>query len=102
MLAFVAFKKWQWCDWTSIHLAGNLHMTGQGAWPSNWLLQADTLWLPTTPNLHPYVITCDTGVKLSKMAGNSSSCPLQSWSIERYCMTIWISGERYISKSLLS
>jgi len=32
------------------------------------------LWL--TANLHLYVITCDTGVKLSKMAGNSASCPL--------------------------
>jgi len=22
-----------------------------------------TSWIPTIPNLHPYVITCDTGVK---------------------------------------
>jgi len=30
--------KWQWYDWTSTHPAGNHHMTGQKAWPSNWLL----------------------------------------------------------------
>jgi len=35
--ARVVFK-WQWCKWTSTHLAGNRHMTGQKAWPSNWLL----------------------------------------------------------------
>jgi len=29
---------WQWCEWTSIHPAGNRHTTGQKAWPSNWLL----------------------------------------------------------------
>jgi len=34
-----------------------------------------TLWLPTNPNLCPYVITCDIGVKLSKMVGNLASCP---------------------------
>jgi len=32
-----------------------------------------TSWFLTTPNLHLYVITCDTGVKT---AGNSASCPL--------------------------
>jgi len=32
--ARVAFK-WQWCEWTSIHPAGNRHTTGQKAWPSN-------------------------------------------------------------------
>jgi len=30
--------KWQWYDWTSTHSAGNHHMIGQKAWPSNWLL----------------------------------------------------------------
>ena len=35
--ARVVFK-WQWCNWKDIHLAGNCHMTGQRAWPSNWLL----------------------------------------------------------------
>jgi len=35
--ARVAFK-WQWCEWTSIHPAGNHHTTGQKAWPSNWVL----------------------------------------------------------------
>ena len=35
--AWVVFK-WQWCEWTSIHPAGNHHTTGQKAWPSNWLL----------------------------------------------------------------
>jgi len=45
-------------------------------------------WLPTTPDLHPYVITCDTGINLSKMVGNSASCPLKSWSTERDCITM--------------
>jgi len=34
--ARVVFK-WQWCEWTSTHLAGNCHMTGLRAFPSNWL-----------------------------------------------------------------
>jgi len=34
---WVVFK-WKWCEWTSTHPAGNCHMTGQKAWPSNWLL----------------------------------------------------------------
>jgi len=74
--ARVAFK-WQWCEWTSIHLAGNHHMTGQKAWLSNWLLfvisraQIGLRWhlwqcyplrmeKPTTPNFHPnsYVYQC--------------------------------------------
>jgi len=29
-----------------------------------------TSWLPTTPDLHPNVITCDNGIKIS---GNSTS-----------------------------
>jgi len=28
LFVWVIFK-WQQCDWTSIHLAGNFHMTGQ-------------------------------------------------------------------------
>jgi len=72
---WVVFK-WQWCDWTSNHPAGNRHMT----WPSNWLFVISraqmgdhlavfnfytwkTLPLhgsPPLPNLHPYVITCDS------------------------------------------
>jgi len=83
--AQVVFK-WQRCDWTITHLAGN-HTTGQKALPSNWLLfvicraqmglrwdhlavSASTHgknpplpWLPTTPDLHPYMIICDSGVK---------------------------------------
>jgi len=35
--AWVVFR-WQWCEETSTHPAGNHHMTGQKAWPSNWLL----------------------------------------------------------------
>jgi len=45
-------------------------------------------WLSTTPDLHPYMIICDSGIKLSKMAGNSASCPLWSLSAERYCITV--------------
>jgi len=84
--AQVVFK-WQWCDWTSTHPVGNCHTTGQIAWPSNWLLfvisrsQIGLKWdhmevlnfymwkktyhfvAPHHPNLHPYVITCDSSVK---------------------------------------
>jgi len=35
--AWVIFK-WQWCDWTNIHLVGNCHTTGQWICPSNYLL----------------------------------------------------------------
>jgi len=62
-----------------------------------------TLWLPTTPDLHLYVTTCNIGVKLSKMVGNSASCLLKSWSAdERHSITIWISGERHTRSSLHS
>jgi len=93
--ARVVFK-WPWCDWTGTHLAGNRHMTGQKAWPSNWLLfvisrawmglRWDHLavststhgkkplpWFPTSPDLHPYMIICHS---VSKMVGNSASCLL--------------------------
>jgi len=53
-----------------------------------WMEKPTTLWLPITPELHPYVITCDTGIKLSKMAGNSANCPLQSSSIEKDFITM--------------
>jgi len=85
--------KWQWCEWTGIHPIGNRHTTGQKAWLSNWLLfvisraqiglrwdllacQLQQMEKPTTPDLHPYMIICDSGINLSKMVGNSASCPL--------------------------
>ena len=40
------------------------------------------------PANHPYVITYDTGKKLSKMAGNSASKPLNSTPIELPCITV--------------
>jgi len=80
--------KWQWCDWTNIHpleiatqLTSELgHQIGYYLWylELKWtsdeticsvrlvqVKKAATLWLPTTPDLHPYVITCDTGIKIS-------------------------------------
>jgi len=114
--------KWQWYDSTGIYPAENHHMTSKRAWPLNLLLfvisreQANLKWdhltvfslygwkiLPVCssyhPNLHPYVITCGayihigTNIKLSKIAGNSASCPLHSWSTEIDCIAI--SEERY-------
>jgi len=80
-LGQVVFK-WQWCEWTSTHLSGNHHMTGQKAWPSNWLLfvisraQTGLRWdhlavsiyargktCCTMSSLHPYKIIFDSGVK---------------------------------------
>jgi len=62
-----------------------------------------TLWLPTTSNLHPHVITGDTGVKISEIAGNPAGCTLQSWSTERHCITMdRISGEGHTMNSLPS
>jgi len=80
--ARVVFK-WQWCEWTSIHPAWNHHMTGQKAWPSNWLLfvisraqmglrracqlqhveKPATSVAPHHPQPPPYMIICDSGVK---------------------------------------
>ena len=37
---------------------------------------------------HPYVITCGTGKKLSKMAGNSASKPLNCTPNELPCITV--------------
>ena len=42
----------------------------------------------TTPSQPPYVITCGTGKKLSKMAGNSASKPLNSTPNELLCITV--------------
>ena len=43
---------------------------------------------PPPPANHPYVITCGTGKKLSKMAGNSASKPLNSTPNELPCITV--------------
>ena len=40
------------------------------------------------PANHPYVITCGTVKKLSKMAGNSPSKPLNSTPNELPCITV--------------
>jgi len=80
-----------------MHPAGNCHTTGKRAWVSNWLLfviskaqirpsgSVQFVHMKFVPFHHPYVIACDTGVK---MEGNSANCPLQSWSTERDCITM--------------
>ena len=42
---------------------------------------------------HPYVITCGTGKKLSKMAGNSASKPMNSTPNESPCITGELRGK---------
>ena len=43
---------------------------------------------PPPPTNHPYVFTCGTGEKLSKMAGNSASKPSNRAPAELPCITI--------------
>ena len=43
---------------------------------------------PPPPANHPYEITCGTGKKLSKMAGNSASKPLNCTPNELPCITV--------------
>ena len=110
--AWVNFE-WLYFPWTSSQLVINHHMTGwwgghgliscfvcyvelQIAQPNAiWLFSVcmkdypATMWLPTTPTLHPHKSACGIGVvskKLSKMAGSSASYSFNSWCIDR----LWI------------
>jgi len=96
--AWVVFK-WQWCELARKHG----HQTGYYLWYLELkLASGETIWqcqllhvekpatsvVPHYLDLHPYMIICDSGIKLSKMVGNSASCLLKSWSTERHCITM--------------